>query len=271
MKKFCAHNLKKIYVIGLLLLIFSSILVFAFSGGITGRTLKTTTAGCSCHNVSATPDVVVTIAGPDSVNKGSTTNYSITITRASKTGAGLDVATRSGTLGVVSSNTHVSNGELVHSNNIAMTGGTVTLQFSYTAPNTLTTDTIWATGIATNSDNSTSGDDWNWAPSKRVIVRNPIGIKPISSEVPSSFELQQNYPNPFNPSTVIGFSVPKASFVKLDIIDISGQLVETLVNENLQSGSYRITLNGSNYASGAYFCKMTAGKFSQTRRMILAK
>lgn len=59
----------------------------------------------------------------------------------------------------------------------------------------------------------------------------PVGIIPISSEVPDNFVLNQNYPNPFNPSTNISFSIPKSSFVTLKVYDISGKEVSVLVNE----------------------------------------
>jgi hypothetical protein len=166
---------KKIYTIiflSLIIVFFSTVIVVASIDGFTGRTLKTSASGCGgCHGSNATVDVIVAIAGPDTVIKGQTSQYTLTITRASKTGAGMDIATRRGTLSPVSSNIHLSNGELTHNNNIPMTNGSVSVTFGYTAPATPGFDTIWATGNATNSNGNTSGDDWNWAPSKRIIVR----------------------------------------------------------------------------------------------------
>lgn len=270
MKNLISKNLK---VIGFtaLIIAFGSLMLYSFPGGITGRTLKNTTNGCSCHGNTRTTDVGVTFSGPDTVTQGQTAMFTLTVSKASKTGAGLDVATRNGTLGVVSANTHISNGELVHSMNLPMTGGTITIQFNYTAPNSGNIDTLWATGLATNSDNSTSGDDWNWAANKRIIVRSPSGIKNISGEVPGKYSLSQNYPNPFNPSTKIRFSIPQNSEVKLSVFDMSGKEVGVPVNGALTAGVYEADWHPVNLSSGIYFYTLKTGSFTDTKKMILLK
>ncbi|MFZ4592180.1 MAG: T9SS type A sorting domain-containing protein [Ignavibacteria bacterium] len=98
-----------------------------------------------------------------------------------------------------------------------------------------------------------------------LLVENTQGI------TPHSFELYQNYPNPFNPSTTIIFSLSEASLVKINVYDVTGREVEVLVNERLQSGTYRTHWNGSVNPSGVYFYKLTAGDYSETRKMILIK
>jgi hypothetical protein len=100
---------------------------------------------------------------------------------------------------------------------------------------------------------------------------NPIGITKISSEIPGEFSLSQNYPNPFNPSTNIKFSLPKSSLVKLVVYDITGREVETLVNENLNAGTFNAAWNASKYSSGVYFYKLVTGSFIETKKMILIK
>jgi hypothetical protein len=93
----------------------------------------------------------------------------------------------------------------------------------------------------------------------------------------SSFKLSQNYPNPFNPTTRIQFSVPETEKVRLEVYDIQGKLVKTLVDYDLYNpGNYEVTWNGldnkgNRVASGIYFAKMNAGKFAQTRKMNLLK
>lgn len=271
MKKLILKH-SKIAGITVLILFLSSMVLYASSDGITGRTRKTTNNGCGgCHGSTADPQVSVVIAGPDTVNVGQTAMYSLTITKLSKLGAGLDIAVRTGTLAAVSSNIHLSNGELTHNNNIPLISGSVTVQFNYTAGNTPTIDTIWATGIATNSNNGTSGDDWNWANSKRVVVRNITGIKNISGEVPQGFSLSQNYPNPFNPATKIRFSLPENSEVKLSVFDVNGKEVDVLVNSSLNAGEYEADWDAVKFSSGVYFYTIRTAGFSETRRMILMK
>jgi len=93
----------------------------------------------------------------------------------------------------------------------------------------------------------------------------------------ASFVLSQNYPNPFNPSTRIKFSLPQTEKVKLEVYDIQGNLIKSLVDYELyQPGNYEVTWDGSDnhgscVASGIYFTKMQAGKFAQTKKMNLVK
>jgi photosystem II stability/assembly factor-like uncharacterized protein len=98
-----------------------------------------------------------------------------------------------------------------------------------------------------------------------------VGINPLSFEVPGYFSLSQNYPNPFNPTTNIKFAIPKAAFVKLTVFDMLGREVETLVNENLNAGTYNADWNASKFSSGVYFYKIQTGSFSEIKRMILVK
>ncbi len=98
-----------------------------------------------------------------------------------------------------------------------------------------------------------------------------IGINPVFNEIPNEFSLSQNYPNPFNPTTNIEFNVLKSSFVKLIIFDITGREVETLVSKQMAEGVYNVDWNASKYPSGVYFYRITAGNFTDTKKMILTK
>lgn len=95
--------------------------------------------------------------------------------------------------------------------------------------------------------------------------------------VASTFVLSQNYPNPFNPTTNIRFSLPQTEKVKLEVYDIQGNLIRSLVDYELyQPGNYEVTWDatdnrGNRVASGIYFAKMQAGKFAQTKKMNLVK
>lgn len=98
-----------------------------------------------------------------------------------------------------------------------------------------------------------------------------IGIKVLSSEVPDRFRLLQNYPNPFNPATSIRFSIKSSSEVNLSVFNSSGQQVAELVNKNLSPGEYEYKFDAENLPSGVYFYRLTAEKFSETKKMILVK
>ncbi len=83
--------------------------------------------------------------------------------------------------------------------------------------------------------------------------------------------LAQNYPNPFNPSTTIKYSIPKNSLVTLKVYDVLGRKVKTLVNEYKAAGDYDADFDASHLASGIYFYRITAGKYTAVRKMQLLK
>jgi len=99
-----------------------------------------------------------------------------------------------------------------------------------------------------------------------------IGITPISTEVPDGYKLQQNYPNPFNPVTKIRFGIPAGSKAALlEIYDVIGRKVATLVNEQLTAGTYEVNFDASAYSSGVYYYKLVSGDFSEVKKMVLVK
>jgi uncharacterized delta-60 repeat protein len=106
-----------------------------------------------------------------------------------------------------------------------------------------------------------------------VKYNQAVGIQQVSSEVPSEFSLKQNYPNPFNPATDFEFSVPggRPSTVNLTVYDISGRVIAVLVNEPLKAGVYKYSFDGTALNSGVYFYRLTAGGYSETKKMVLVK
>ena len=89
--------------------------------------------------------------------------------------------------------------------------------------------------------------------------------------LPVKTELSGSYPNPFNPTTSINYGLEKDGHVEIMIYDAAGRLVEELVNGHQDGGSYSITWNASNQASGMYFAKMVAGDVVQTQKLVLLK
>jgi len=96
-------------------------------------------------------------------------------------------------------------------------------------------------------------------------------VKAQSPTVPSEFVLEQNYPNPFNPSTIISYQLPTNSFVTLNVYDILGREVKTLVNQDEQAGVHSLTFDASSLPSGVYLYRIQAGRFSVTKKMLLIK
>jgi hypothetical protein len=168
------------------------------------------------------------------------------------------------------------------------------------ATDTLMTNIIWDTTVARSQVNMRAGllssnvvywwrvrnnvnDElcpWSLRWSFRTAL---VGIQPISNEIPNQFSLSQNYPNPFNPTTKIRFSVPVVGVqyieplpLKLLVFDALGREVETLVNEQLQPGTYEVDWDGTNYPSGVYYYTLksdheTSSGFTETKKMVLLK
>ncbi|MCK5458233.1 MAG: Ig-like domain-containing protein, partial [Melioribacteraceae bacterium] len=102
-------------------------------------------------------------------------------------------------------------------------------------------------------------------------------VEDVKSSLPVEYSLEQNYPNPFNPSTKINFNIPKNSNVKLEIFNIIGEKIATLIsNKEYQPGSYTVEWNGANQfgkqvPSGVYLYKISADKFSSVKKMMMIK
>jgi len=142
---------------------------------------------------------------------------------------------------------------------------------------------------AVHSVTARGGETFRWVdvdvdPGKvytyRVGVRDEDGefySAPRSVTTPTiSYALDQNVPNPFNPTTTISYTLPDAGAVKLSIYDASGRLVRTLVSSAREHGSHAEVWDGTDSAgravsSGIYFYRLDAGKFSQSRKMVLLK
>ena len=92
-----------------------------------------------------------------------------------------------------------------------------------------------------------------------------------TESVPDCFSLNQNYPNPFNPVTTIGYDLPTSATVKLQIFDLTGRLVQTLVDESRPAGSYTAIWNAQNVGSGIYFYRLNAGDFTAVKKCVKLK
>lgn len=125
-------------------------------------------------------------------------------------------------------------------------------------------------GVGPSSFGGSAPSTRNFQIYRKISQANIIGISGNEIEL-NSFSLQQNYPNPFNPATIIKYNLPKNTFVTLKIFDVLGREVKTLVNEFQNSGIKEVNFDASSLTSGVYFYSITAGDFSDVKKMILAK
>jgi len=100
----------------------------------------------------------------------------------------------------------------------------------------------------------------------------PVGIIPITNEIPYDYKLCQNYPNPFNPSTNIKYQISKSGHVKLVVYDMQGKQLAELVNQKQIAGTYETDWDATGYSTGVYFYSLIIdGKIIDTKKMILIK
>jgi len=93
----------------------------------------------------------------------------------------------------------------------------------------------------------------------------------VSDEAPSAFAVEQNSPNPANPTTTISFTLPESGNVNVDIFNVAGQKIDTLVNNFMDSGKHSVVWDGSQFSTGVYFYTVKSGEFSKTMKMTLLK
>jgi N-acetylmuramoyl-L-alanine amidase len=106
----------------------------------------------------------------------------------------------------------------------------------------------------------------------RVVKKySVLKIESESNQIPTEYSLSQNYPNPFNPITHIKFSLIETDFTTLNIYDVVGRKVQTLVNERLSPGEYEVLFDAATLASGTYIYVLTSGSQTMKKKMILLK
>jgi hypothetical protein len=125
----------------------------------------------------------------------------------------------------------------------------------------------YAVGYGTTENDLYAAMDSATAKYPKVLT----GVKKSEHLMPEGFSLEQNYPNPFNPSTQIRFTVGASSSVSLKVFDALGREVRTLMNRQLESGSYAVTLDAQQLSSGMYYYTLQAGSYKETKKMMLMK
>jgi hypothetical protein len=262
-------NKRKSFSTAILLVAALSILIYARETGVTGKTRKNG-EGCICHNISPSAGVIVTISGPDQVSVNEVASYTVSISGGPLVRGGTNIAVLRGSLNIVSSDLQKIDEELTHVAPKPPSGNSVSFQFTYTAPSTPGTDTIYANGNSVNFNGQELGDQWNFAPNKGITVTSATDINE-EGELVKEFGLRQNYPNPFNPSTTISWYMKSGDYVRLSIYDLSGKLVKTLVDSYKPAGENFVTIDGTDLASGTYLYKIETVSFSEIKKMMLIK
>ena len=104
-----------------------------------------------------------------------------------------------------------------------------------------------------------------------TIIEGEVSVETVKAEMPQLFAVSQNYPNPFNPVTRIDYSITEKIHVTLDVYNLLGQRVATLVDGERAAGSYSVHFDASQLNSGMYVYKIRAGAFESTKKMTLLK
>jgi hypothetical protein len=105
-------------------------------------------------------------------------------------------------------------------------------------------------------------------------VVGSVPVDPVARQnpaAPSAFSLVRNYPNPFNPTTTISFTLAEPSHVRLEVFDVRGARVATLVDRNMIAGEHSVPFNAQGLSSGVYFYRLTAGNKTEIKKMVLLR
>jgi len=124
---------------------------------------------------------------------------------------------------------------------------------------------VWAYGA--NGDSIRSNSVY----AIRLKLVRFVSVDDEPNGVPTKFVVYQNYPNPFNPSTKIRFELPEDANVTIDVYNVVGEKVTTLLNGNLKRGYHEVNFDAAGLQSGVYFYKVNAGKYSTVKKMLFIK
>ena len=243
--------------------------------------------GCVCHTVEKDTSVKVWVEGPESLYVGQTGYYKMFMTGGPAEAGGYNVAGRFGEMVLVDTFSFqhpLSMNELTQAFSLPFPTpqDTIYWAFGYKALETSPEwDTIYSCGLSIVWDLiPDSLDRWNFGPKFPVRIFSLTNLEDNANN-PAGFVLYQNYPNPFNPSTKIIFTIPsnvkrETSNVSLKVYDVLGNEVAVLVDEEKPAGIYEVEFDShssevQNLTCGIYIYQLTAGNFSQTKKMILLK
>ncbi|MDW8436942.1 MAG: S8/S53 family peptidase [Chloroherpetonaceae bacterium] len=128
------------------------------------------------------------------------------------------------------------------------------------------------TAIKSTASNANAPNrEIGWGIANALAAVNFYPLSASQPSLPKVFALHQNYPNPFNPTTTIAYQLAENADVALEVFDVLGRKIATLVEARQDAGSYSANFDASGLSSGVYFYRLRAGAFSETRKMILAK
>jgi endo-1,4-beta-xylanase len=130
---------------------------------------------------------------------------------------------------------------------------------------------LWRPSANLVNNNGSERPALEWLRNYLDTVDVTVSIENLTNNMPKAFHLYNNYPNPFNPVTHISYDIAKAIRVNISVFDITGRLVETIVNDDQIPGRYTVTFNAEKLSSGMYFYHIKAGSFSKVNRMLLIK
>lgn len=134
-------------------------------------------------------------------------------------------------------------------------------------------DSLWTPADEDLDFSDSTGNYFDYSASYVSVTYELIttGVVTSNAGIPSRYSLSQNYPNPFNPTTTISFSLPTKSFVSMEVFDLLGRKVTTLVSDELPAGNYSRQWNAANMSSGVYFYRLQAGTYSETMKLLLLR
>jgi len=234
-----------------------------------GRTGRTGT-GCTCHGSLPSPGVTVTITGPQLVAPLSTHDYTVSVSGGpAGSSGGFDLKASAGTL-VAGTNNRISGSEVTHSNRNSRSW-----TFSWTAPALAGSQSFVAVGLGCDASGGTGGDSWNYYGGAAntafaIDVSDALGV----AGMPGTTWLAPPVPNPCRGEAQIEFALAVTGPVRMDVIDLSGRRIATLLRETRPAGRQSVRWDrrgddGTRAAAGVYFVRLANATQKFTTRLLV--
>ena len=234
------------------------------------RKMHSQAKGCSCHEANPSNDVKVWIEGPQDLHPGANGTYTVYVAGMKNKGAGFNVAASHGQLKPSESGVRIDSGEIVHSKPKLASSDTIKWFFNYTAPLTsVTSDTLFSTGLVSNNNGTRSGDKWNYG-NDFIIAISGVAANFDAATFEELFQASL-FQRETTTSPILDLEMRVADTAKVDVYTPDGKFVMNIKNEFLTKGEHVFPIPYGGLEAGQYYCRIYVHDQNDAIKFLIVK